>query len=118
MQMNQLRLAWHQDHLTEKLQTLESDPFNPADMNGRALTGHATVRERDRWWAETLQQCSGGRHLGFYEGYVKGGGELGLRNEGEKRLKMLFANYSFHLVGTKMLIFKNFFLSDVIIVNR
>lgn len=48
MQMTQLCLAWHQDHLAEKLLTLENDPFNPTDMNGRALTGLAMVREWDR----------------------------------------------------------------------
>lgn len=49
MQMTQLYLAWHQDHLAEKLLTLENDLFNPTDMNGMVLTGLTTTREGDRY---------------------------------------------------------------------
>lgn len=70
MQMNQLCLAWHQDHLAEKLLTSENDPFNPTDMNGKAITGIPTLKERDRYewgcFSATLEKensvyCRGGK---------------------------------------------------------
>lgn len=44
-----IRTTWQRSGLT-----LESDPFNPADMRGRALTRYAMVREEDGRWAEML----------------------------------------------------------------
>lgn len=97
MQMTQLYLAGHQDHLVNELLTLENDPFNPTDVNGRALTGLATVRDRDRY----ERGCTSG---------TRGETPLAVRDEGLEVREALQCAIGGILVSKKLIHITDFML--------